>query len=114
LRAIEEADVAAEEWNELRRFANEAEAEIVLIGAFEEEGTLFREEERETSEIDLARIDFGLGEVSVGGEDGDKLRRGFPGDFSTGSGLPTAGALTVEFARLADAVGSDLDAEALL
>jgi len=85
-----------------------------LIGTFEKEGAFFREEKREAGEIDLARIDFGFGEVSVGGEDGDELRRGFPGDFSTGGGLPTARALAVEFARLADAVRGDFDAEALL
>jgi len=114
LRAVEQADVAAEEGNELRRFAGEAEAEIVLIGALEKKGALLWKEEREAREINLARVDFGFCEVSVSGEDGDKLRSGFPGDFSAGSGLPTARALAVEFARFADAVGSDFDAKALL
>ena len=84
LSAVEKADVAAEKGNELRSFTDEAKTEIVLIGAFEKEGTLFGKEKREAREIDLARVDFGFGEVSVGGEDGDELRRGFPGDFATG------------------------------
>src|SRR2546430_803822 len=56
LRAVEKANVAAEEGNELRRVAHKAKAEVILIGAFEEEGTFFGKEKREAGEIDLARV----------------------------------------------------------
>ena len=58
LFAAEQADPAAEKGNELRRFAAEAETEIVLIGSFQKKGALFREEQRERHACDPCRFAF--------------------------------------------------------
>src|SRR6202035_5337659 len=89
LGTVQQSDVSAEEWDEqLRVLACETQAEIILICSFEKERAFFREEERETSQIDLPRIDFGLGKVGVGREYCYQLWGNLPGNFATDSSLP--------------------------
>jgi len=89
LGPVEQPDVSAEEWDELRRLLTcTTQAEIVLIRSFEKESAFLREEQRKTREIDLPGINFGLCKIGVGREDSHQLRSNLPGDFTADCSLP--------------------------
>src|SRR5262245_44280318 len=57
LRAIKEADLSAEEGNEL---SAKSDSKRILICAFQEEFAFLGEEQRKPCEVDLPGIDFGF------------------------------------------------------
>ena len=52
----------------------QAEAERENVVAFEKERALLGKEQREPREVRPPRVDFGLGEVGIGGDGGDDVR----------------------------------------
>ena len=66
----------------------EAESEIENVRALEKKRALLREEERKSRQVGAPRVDFGLGEVGVDGERGERVRTQRLRDVQTGIAGP--------------------------
>ena len=62
----------------------EVEAEVELVGAFQEERAFLGKEQRELRQIDLPRVDFGLGKIGVDGDHASELRGHVVADIDAG------------------------------
>src|SRR5262249_8747497 len=111
--AIQQTDAAAEKGDKLPA---QAKAERVLVRSFKEECPLFQEEKRKAREVDLAGVDFGFGEVGVGGKDRNQLRRHLPDQLAAACGFPGPGPSnpSIEASGLAERIRRHFDSPALL
>ena len=112
--AVEEADPTTKERSELWRFTAQAEAEVILVSAFQKESSFLWKEEWKARQVDLPCVNFGLGEIRVGRKDRDQLWRRLPGNFSPCGRLPSARTLAIEFLRFSDTIRRNFYAPALL